>query len=93
MSLFMDLAVVLALINAVLLFSLFIVYFQNYRKLRASISLGLAIFSIVFIIQKLASALVFFVLMSDLHELGIPMFVLELLQLLGISILIWITYN
>lgn len=79
-------------INVVMLLALLLVYVQNYREIKASFSLGLIIFAAVFLLQKVVTLYMSIFLMFDFGEtVGMYMFILEILETIAFSVLLWIT--
>jgi hypothetical protein len=88
----MDYTIGLTIINALLIGSLTVIYYKNYRSIRAQFNLGLLLFASVFLLQKLVSIYVYMEAMHDLsHAIALSIFVLEILQAIAFSIMVWLT--
>jgi len=92
MALMMMLTVIASGVNVLLLGGLALIYFRNYRKIKASFTLGLIAFSTVLLVQKLLAIYVFFSMMGEGAH-GELMFVMEAAQVVAYSILLWITWH
>ncbi|MCE7734545.1 MAG: hypothetical protein GPJ54_06690 [Candidatus Heimdallarchaeota archaeon] len=92
MALAMYVSMAMTSINVVLLTILLIIYFRNYMEMKAQFSLGLIIFAAVLIINKLLTLYFVLVLMMEHADvLGVPVLILESLQLFAFAILTYIT--
>ena len=92
MALAMYVSIAMTSINIVLLTILLIIYFRNYMEMKAQFSLGLIIFAAVLIINKLLTLYFVLVLMMEHADvLGVPVLILESLQLFAFAILTYIT--
>ncbi|MHA1916675.1 MAG: hypothetical protein ACW97V_20190 [Promethearchaeota archaeon] len=92
MALSMYLAVGMNVINIALLGVLLVVYVKNYMEMKAQFSLGLILFAGTLVLNKLLT--IFFIvitMMDHADELGIPLLILETLQLFAFSILTYLT--
>jgi hypothetical protein len=88
----MYLAVGMNVINIALLGVLLVVYVKNYMEMKAQFSLGLILFAGTLVLNKLLT--IFFIvitMMDHADELGIPLLILETLQLFAFSILTYLT--
>ncbi|HEY7589146.1 MAG TPA: hypothetical protein VIB49_10440 [Thermoplasmata archaeon] len=84
-----------AAVSAGLLVALLYVYVSNHRHLRSPFSLGLVFFAALLLVQNLGS-IYFYLLMADAGEgpsVAIPMFGLDLVELVGFAILFFVTWR
>ena len=92
MALAMYVSIAMTSINVVLLAILLVIYYRNYMEMKAQFSLGLIIFAAVLIVNKLLTLYFVLVLMMDHADiLGVPILILETLQLVAFAILTYIT--
>lgn len=81
-------AIGLTILNLGILLALFTVYFQSYRRIKANMTLGLTLFAGIFILEKVI-AIYFLLTMMHLDSLlGLPMFILEILEVIAFGILL-----
>lgn len=82
------------LLSTLLLLGLLYVYYKNLIKIKSKFTLGLFIFALLFLVQNLVS-LYFYLTMMDYYvpEVEIHVFILTLLQAIGFSILLKITWE
>ena len=92
MALAMYLSIAMTSINVVLLAILLVIYYRNYMEMKAQFSLGLIIFAAVLIVNKLLTLyFVMATMMDHADVLGVPVLILESLQLVAFAILTYIT--
>ncbi|MHA2101425.1 MAG: hypothetical protein ACW99A_22440 [Candidatus Kariarchaeaceae archaeon] len=92
MALAMYLSIGMTSINVILLVILLKIYLRNYMEMKAQFSLGLIIFAGVLIVNKLLTLFFVLVMMKDHADLlGIPVLILESLQLVAFAILTYIS--
>ena len=92
MALAMFLSIGLTSLNVLLLTILSVVYSKNYMKIKAQFSLGLILFAVILILNKLLTLYFMVIAMKDHGDfLGMPTLVLESLQFFAFSILTYIT--
>ncbi len=91
MAIMMYLAIGITFLNLSLLLALLGVYYQNYRRIQASINLGLLIFAGVFVVQKLVALYLLFSMMDFQALIGMPMFVLEVIETFAFAAILWIS--
>ena len=92
MSMPMYISISLTSANIVLLAILTTIYVRNYLEIKAQFSLGLVTFSAILIIQKIFTLYFMIDAMHDYADLlGVPLLVLESLQLIAFSILAYIS--
>lgn len=89
----MELAITVTGLNLVILTVLFSLYLSSYRKIRANFTMGLLIFTGIFMVQKLVSLYLLVTMMYLDSLLGMPMFILEVLEALSFSVLLWLTLS
>lgn len=84
----------LTAISVVLLVVLLVVYFRNLKQVRSKLLIGLIVFAFVFLIQNFVT-LYFFLSMLDYYvpAVEVHIFLFSLLQTIGFSILLWITWD
>jgi len=85
----------LAAASIVVLAGLLYIYSTNFRTLRAPLSLGLIVFAGLFLVEN-AAAMYFYVSMAD-SGLGataaMPMLALNFVELVGFSILFYVSWR
>ncbi|MHA2277136.1 MAG: hypothetical protein ACXAC2_15280 [Candidatus Kariarchaeaceae archaeon] len=92
MSLAMYIAIGMTTINIILLLILATVYFRNYLEMKAQFSFGLIIFASVLVLDKFIMLYFVIISMKDHADVfGVPVMILESLQLVAFSILTYIT--
>ncbi len=81
-------------LNIILIFSLMYVYLRNFRKIRSLFTLGLLLFSLLFIIQNIFS-FYFYITMMPIYEKGLELYALifTVLQTFAFAIMNWITWK
>ncbi len=92
MALLMDLAVLASSVNIVLLATLLYIFVKTFRKTRAIFTVGLIVFSVLFLIQN-GVAIYSYVAMAPLFAEGVLpyLFVTVLSQLAGLLVLLKIS--
>ena len=92
MALLMDLAVLASYVNIVLLATLLYIFVKTFRKTRAIFTVGLIVFSVLFLIQN-GVAIYSYITMAPLFAEGVLpyLFVTGLSQLAGLLVLLKIS--
>lgn len=92
MALMMDLAVLASSVNVILLASLLYIYVRTFRKTHAIFTLGLMVFSVLFLIQN-GVAMYSYLAMAPLFAEGVLpyLFVTAFSQLAGLLVLLKIS--
>ncbi len=89
-----DIASILSLVNLTLSFSLLFVYVKNYLKVRVPFTLGLIVFALLFFIQNFAAIYFqFAMIMYYTSEVATFALVLNLLETIALSSLVYVTYK
>ena len=90
----MNFTTVLTSISTIVLVVLLYVYFKNLRKVKSGFTVGLFIFALLFLIQNLVS-LCYYITMKMYYtpEVEVHVFILTLLQAIGFSVLLKITWE
>ena len=85
---------ILTAINCLLIAGLLYVYLKNYSFLRSTFTLGLILFSLIFLVQN-AISLYFYFTMMELYADGVEgyVFVLSAMQFVAFAILNWISWR
>ena len=86
---------VLAAASIAVLIGLLYIYGTNFRTLRAPLSIGLIVFAVLFLVENLA-AMYFYVSLNDSGvgaPVALPMFALNVVQLLGFSTLFYVSWR
>ncbi len=84
----------LTVVNVLLIVSLLYVYLRNMKQVRSGFTLGLVIFAGLFLAQYLVSLYYFFTMMPFfVPEVEPFVLALTVLQLIGLSVLNWITWS
>ena len=92
MSMMMILSIGFAGLNTILLLILLTIYFANYKKIKAEFNLGLFLFALVFLIQKITTIILYITTMMPFAaQVETAMFILEILQTIAFMVLVWIT--
>lgn len=92
MAIMMTLSLIVTVINMVILTLLLGISYKNYTKIKAQFNIAIIIFVITFLIQKMYSFYVYFVIMTSYADaLGQFTFIIELLQLVAFSVYFWMT--
>ena len=92
MAVAMILSIGLTSLNVLLLTILSFIYFKNYMEMKAQFSLGLIMFAVILIVNKLLTLYFMVIAMGDHADLlGMPTLVLESLQFFSFSVLTYIT--
>ncbi|HZD13519.1 MAG TPA: hypothetical protein VE177_08395 [Candidatus Binatus sp.] len=87
-SLLMDASMYTAIINAVLLFGLTLVYTRIYRDTKAQFSLGLVLFASILLAQNLLAAYSFATMSGFIGDPFLPyLLVINIAQVLGVLVL------
>ena len=89
------LSIGVATASSALLIALLAVYVRNHRQLRSPFTIGLVFFALLLLIQNLGS-IYFDVMMSDSGAgsgIAIPMFMLDLIELVGFAALFLVTWR
>ncbi len=81
--------------SAALLVALLSVYVKNHRQLRAPFTFGLVFFAVLLLVQNLGSIYFDFIMSSSGVGSGIaiPMFILDLVELIGFAVLFVVTWR
>lgn len=84
----------LTIVSTLLLLGLLYVYYKNLKKIKSKFTFGLFIFALLFLIQNLVS-LYYYLTMMDYYvpEVEMHVFIFTLLQAIGFSILLKITWE
>ena len=81
--------------SSALLVALLSVYLRNHRQLRAPFTFGLVFFAVLLLVQNVGS--IYFDYMMSSSGVGsgiaIPMFVLDLVELVGFAVLFVVTWR
>lgn len=81
--------------SSAFLVALLLVYLRNHRQLRAPFTLGLIFFALLLLVQNLGS-IWFDFMMAQWGEgstIAIPMFILDLVELVGFAALFTVTWR
>jgi len=93
-SLLMNITTILTGVSTLLLLGLLHVYYKNLKTAKSRFTVGLFIFALLFLIQNIVS-LYYYITMMDYYspEVEVHVFILTLLQAIGFSILLKITWE
>ena len=93
-SMLMKIIMILTFISTILLIGLLYVYYKNLKTAKSKFTIGLFVFAILFLIQNLVS-LYFYITMMDYYVPSVEkhVFIFTLLQTLGFSVLLKITWE
>ncbi len=81
--------------SSLLLSALLFVYVRNHRALRSPFTLGLILFAAFFLVQNLGS-MYFYYLMNEWQQgpgMGIPLFALQVSELIAFTALFYVTWR
>ena len=88
----MTLSLTVTVINIIVLILLLSISFKNYSKIKAQFNRGILLFVLIFLIQKIFTFYVYFVIMVTYQDtLGKFLLAIEVLQLIAFSVYYWIT--
>ena len=83
--------IILAAVGAIAALALFVFYLRLARERTSRFTIGLAIFSLVFIAQNIAAVLLYFGLASTYSaDVALPLLALHSMELVGIGAMVWI---
>lgn len=90
----MEAVVVLEAINSVLLVLLLYVYVGNYRQMKSSLGLGLAVFAFFLLLQNVLG-IYFHLMMVDYYSKDVmgQAFLITAAQTIALAVLAWVTYR
>jgi hypothetical protein len=93
-TILMNLAIVIAGINILLILALLKVYLKNYREIPSTHTSGLLLFAGLFLIQNLVLLFYSFT-MAEIYAKGVGFFLLvfAILQVVALTILNWISWK
>ena len=87
-------ALLIGIVNMGLLLALLLIYFKSYRTIKSKFTLGLIIFASLMFLHKIGNILFIFRYNEfGVPRLGLPAFVLSLIELLAYSALLWISWD
>ena len=92
-------AVAIGIANIILLMFLLKTYWKTYKQIKSGFTIGLVYFSSVLLLQNIVSTIFIALLLiipldvniSELHGPRLPLFLINLVQLVALSILVKIT--
>ena len=83
--------IILATIGSMFALALFVFYSRLARERTSRFTLGLAVFSLVFLIQNLAAALFYFRFASTYSaDVALPLMALHTMELVGMGAMLWL---
>lgn len=88
----MELTMVAAIINVILLIALLYPTLSNFRKTRSSFSAGLFLFVLVFLVENLV-AIYFHLTLVYTPAVEVEIVILTVLQTLSFGALTWVSYK
>ena len=92
MAIMMTITLSMTLVNIIILMLLAIISVKNYKKIKAQFNLGLLIFVMTFLIQKIFTFYVYFSIMVTYQDvLGKFLLAIEGLQLVAFVVYYWMT--
>ena len=87
-------ALLIGIVNMGLLLSLLLIYFKSYRSIRSKFTLGLIIFATLMLLHKIGNILFIFRYNEfGVPRLGLPAFILLLIEFFAYSALLWISWD
>ena len=94
MALLMNISAILTMISIVILIILLSIYFNNLRKIKSKFTIGLLLFALLFLIEKLIS-IYFYITMMDFYSPQVTphVFTISIIQSIALLILLKITWE
>ena len=82
------------LLNVLILLFLFNIYLKNYRHIKSKFTIGLLVFSVIFLIENIVFLALDFLIspVFEFEDLFLIMLV-NIIELLGLSVLLYITWE
>ncbi len=86
---------IISAVSIVVLSGLLLVYSQNFRAIKSSFSVGLVLFSVLFLVQNIAAIALYLSMATANYGLSVamPMLALNVAELTGFSVLFWISWQ
>lgn len=85
----LDIAIAVA--TSAILIWIFAFYYRRVKEMRTTFTLGLAVFSLIFLMQNLLSIPIYYILAGAYSsDIAMPFLALESLELLGFIALSWV---
>jgi hypothetical protein len=86
---FLDIAIAIA--TSVILLWIFLFYYRRVHEMRTVFTIGLSVFSFIFLLQNLLSIPIYYELARGYgNDIALPFLALESLELLGFVALSWV---
>ena len=86
-----SLDIAIALATSTILVWIFAFYYKRVQKMRTTFTIGLSIFSFIFLLQNLLSIPIYYDLARVYgNDIALPFLALESLELLGFTALSWV---
>lgn len=83
--------IILATVGSVFALALLVFYSRLARERTSRFTLGLAVFSLVFLVQNLAAAIFYFRLASTYStDVAFPLMALHAMELVGMGAMVWL---
>lgn len=86
---------VISAVSIIVLAGLLLVYAHNFRTIKSSFSVGLVLFSILFLVQNIAAVALYMSMATQNYGLAVamPMLALNIAELTGFGVLFWISWQ
>lgn len=86
---------VVSAISIIVLAGLLLVYANNFRSIKSTFSVGLVLFSVLFLIQNIAAVALYMSMATQNYGLAVamPMLALNIAELSGFGVLFWISWQ
>lgn len=83
--------IILAAVGGIAALALFVFYIRLASERKSRFTIGLAIFSLVFVAQNIAAVLLYFGLAATYSaDVALPLMALHSMELIGIGSMVWI---
>ncbi|MBI4417118.1 MAG: hypothetical protein HY557_09055 [Euryarchaeota archaeon] len=82
-------------VSILVLSGLLLVYARNFRAIRSTFSIGLVFFAVLFLVQNIAAIALYMSMAAAGYgpSVSMPMLALNVAQLIGFSVLFWISWQ
>ncbi len=86
---------VVSAVSIIVLAGLLLVYANNFRSIKSGFSVGLVLFSILFLVQNIAAIALYLSMATSNYGLtvALPMLALNIAELSGFGVLFWISWQ
>ena len=86
-----SLDIAIAIVTSIILLWIFAFYYRRVKEMRTTFTIGLSVFSFIFLLQNLLAIPTYYVLSRAYsNDIALPFLALESLELLGFIALSWV---